>query len=53
MKENMNFLIDIMEKNYQIFSSYEKFLKEIETEKLTFGPCHTPKFWKEHIKKTE
>ena len=53
MKDNMNYLIEIMEKNYKIFSSYEKFLKEIETEKLTFGPCHTSKFWKEHIKKTE
>ena len=53
MKENINFLVDIMEKNYQIFSSYEKYLKEVETEKLQFGPCHTAKFWKEHIKKTE
>lgn len=53
MKENIHFLIEIMEKNYKIFSSYEKYLKELETEKLTFGPCHTAKFWKEHIKKTE
>lgn len=42
-----------MEKNYKIFSSFEKFAKELETEKLTFGPCHTAKFWKEHIKSTE
>lgn len=42
-----------MERNYKIFSSYEKFLKELETENLSFGPCHTSKFWKEHIKKTE
>lgn len=53
IKNNINFLIQIMEKNYKIFSSYEKFLKEVETEKLNFGPCHTSKFWKEHIKKTE
>lgn len=53
MKENIAFLVEIMEKNYKIFSSFEKFLKELETEKLTFGPCHTNKFWKEHIKKTE
>jgi V-type H+-transporting ATPase subunit H len=53
MKENMNFLVEIMEKNYKIFSSYEKYLKEVETEKLNFGPCHTAKFWKEHIQKTE
>lgn len=53
MKENMNYLIEIMEKNYQIYSTYDKFLKELATEKLTFGPVHTAKFWKEHIKKTE
>lgn len=53
MKENIAYLTDIMEKNYKIFSSYEKFVKELETCKLTFGPCHTTKFWKEHIKKTE
>lgn len=53
MKENITLLTEVMEKNYKIFSSYEKYLKEIETAKLTFGPCHTPKFWKEHIKKTE
>ena len=49
----MNYLMTMMEKNYKIFSSYEKFVKELETEKLRFGPCHTAKFWKEHIKSTE
>lgn len=34
MKENIQYLVDIMEKNYKIFSSYEKFLKELETAKL-------------------
>lgn len=53
MKDNMNFLLDTMERNYQIYSTYDKFLKELTTEKLTFGPVHTAKFWKEHIKKTE
>ena len=53
IKENMNYLMTMMEKNYKIFSSYEKFVKELETEKLRFGPCHTAKFWKEHIKSTE
>lgn len=53
MKENITYLVDIMERNYKIFSSYEKYLKEVETAKLSFGPCHTAKFWKEHIKKAE
>lgn len=53
IKENIALLIDVLEKNYKIFSSYEKFVKELETEQLSFGPCHTEKFWKEHYKKTE
>ena len=53
IKENIVFLIDVMEKNYKIFSSYEKYIKELETEVLVFGPCHTEKFWKEHYKKAE
>jgi len=53
IKENISFLIDVVEKNYKVFSSYEKFVKELETEVLVFGPCHTEKFWKEHYKKAE
>ena len=53
VKENITFLLDVMERNYKIFSSYEKFIRELETERLAFGPCHTEKFWKEHFKKTE
>ena len=53
IKENIVYLIDIMERNYKIFSSFEKFLKELDTEVLIFGPCHTEKFWKEHYKKAE
>lgn len=53
MKDNMNYIINVMEENYQIFSTYDKYLKELQTEVLAFGPCHTAKFWKEHIKKTE
>lgn len=53
VKENIIYLIDIMERNYKIFSSYDKFVKELETELLVFGPCHSEKFWKEHYKKTE
>lgn len=52
-KENINYLIDILEKNYKIVSSWEKYIKEIKTERLSFGPCHTEKFWKENIKRIE
>jgi V-type H+-transporting ATPase subunit H len=53
LKGNLEFLADILERNYRILSSYEKYLKEINTDRLNWGPCHTEKFWKEHIKKFE
>ena len=53
LKGNLDFLIDILERNYRILSSYEKYTKEINTDKLNWGPCHSEKFWKEHVKKFE
>ena len=44
---------ELLEKNYKILSSYEKYLKEIKTEHLNWGPCHSEKFWKVHVKKFE
>lgn len=52
-KENISFLTDILDKNYKTVSSFEKFVKEIRTEKLNFNFCHTEKFWKENIKRAE
>ena len=33
----------------KVFSNFEKYKKELETETLTWGPCHTEQFWKENI----
>lgn len=53
LKDNLDFLSDVLEKNYRILSSYEKYTKEINTDRLNWGPCHSEKFWKEHVKKFE
>ena len=46
LRTNLEFLNDELEKNYRIASSYEKYKKELETGKLSWGPCHNEKFWK-------
>lgn len=43
----------MIEINYKVFSTFEKFQKEIETERLSFGPCHSTDFWNENYKKIE
>ena len=43
----------MVELNYKVFSTFEKFQKEIETERLSFGPCHSTEFWNENFKKME
>lgn len=53
LKENLEVLAEILERNYRILSSFEKYNKEITTDKLNWGPCHSEKFWKENVKKFE
>ena len=53
LRENIVFLVEVIEKGYKIFSSFERFQRELESGKLSFGPCHCAKFWKENFKKAE
>jgi V-type H+-transporting ATPase subunit H len=46
-------LEDVLEKNYRILSSFEKYVKEINTNTLRWGPCHSENFWKENVKRFE
>lgn len=36
-------------KNYHVLSSYDRYLKEVESKALTWGPTHTPDFFKDNI----
>lgn len=49
LKENLYYLSEVLEANYKILSSYEKYVKEINTEQLNWGPCHSEKFWKQNV----
>lgn len=51
--ENLRLIEDVLDKNLKIVSSFEKYIAELKTEKLKFGPRHTDKFWKENYKKFE
>lgn len=51
LKNNLEALSDNLERNYKISSSYEKYLKELDTGKLNWGPCHNEKFWKTNGKR--
>lgn len=53
LRDNLEFLAELLERNYRILSSYEKYSKEINTDHLAWGPCHSEKFWKENVKKFE
>lgn len=43
----------IVEKNLIILTSFEKYIKEINTDMLEWGPIHSEKFWKENVKRFE
>jgi len=53
LKENLETLFNDLEMNYRIASSWEKYVKELETGTLKRGPCHSERFWKSNAKKFE
>lgn len=53
LKQNLETLLEDLEMNYRIASSYEKYIKELEMGTLKWGPCHSERFWKTNAKKFE
>ncbi len=53
LREHLEALEDILERNYRILSSFEKYNKEIAVNTLKWGPCHSENFWKENAKRFE
>ena len=43
--ELLDKLYEYVDQNYKVFSSIEKFKKEVEKKALKWGPVHTEKFW--------
>jgi len=42
-------LFDYLDQNYKVFSSIEKFRKEVHKKNLRWGLVHTEKFWQENF----
>lgn len=41
-------LFSYFEENQKVYSSIEKFKKQVDRKQLRWGPCHTEKFWQEN-----
>eukprot|EP00357_Protocruzia_adherens_P012443 CAMPEP_0115038154 /NCGR_PEP_ID=MMETSP0216-20121206/43237_1 /TAXON_ID=223996 /ORGANISM="Protocruzia adherens, Strain Boccale" /LENGTH=442 /DNA_ID=CAMNT_0002418495 /DNA_START=29 /DNA_END=1356 /DNA_ORIENTATION=+ len=44
--ENMG---EVIEKNFRVLSSFDRYIKELNSTYLDWGPTHTEKFWKEYV----
>ena len=53
LKEDLDFVGQVLEKNLRILTSFDKYLKELNTTTLEWGPVHSDKFWKEHVRRFE
>ncbi|CAD8207074.1 unnamed protein product [Paramecium octaurelia] len=51
--DDIKYVGEILEKNMKILTSFEKYVKELNAQNLTWSPVHTEKFWKENVKKFE
>lgn len=48
INEKLRDLCAYFEENQKVYSSIEKFRKQVERKQLKWGPCHTEKFWQEN-----
>lgn len=49
INELLDKLFNHLDQNYKVFSSIEKFRKEVGKRSLRWGPVHTEKFWQENF----
>jgi len=53
VKKDIDSILEILEKNLKILSSFEKYKKEVINGLLEWGPVHSSHFWKDNYKKME
>lgn len=51
--EDIQVIIEGLQKDYQVFSSFDKYSKEINSGVLEWGPVHTESFWRENVRNME
>lgn len=44
---------EVLEKNIKILTSFEKYMKELNSKYFQWSPVHSEKFWKENVKRFE
>lgn len=49
IQELLEKLFNYLDQNYKVFSSIDKFRKEVHKKSLRWGPVHTEKFWQENF----
>eukprot|EP01017_Pseudomicrothorax_dubius_P029279 TRINITY_DN3543_c0_g1_i3.p1 TRINITY_DN3543_c0_g1~~TRINITY_DN3543_c0_g1_i3.p1 ORF type:complete len:449 (+),score=100.02 TRINITY_DN3543_c0_g1_i3:117-1463(+) len=53
LKEDLETMGTLLEKNLKILTSFEKYMKEITSANLEWSTVHSEKFWKDNVKKFE
>lgn len=51
--QDIEFVGTTLERNMKILSSFEKYVKEIESGVLEWSPVHSERFWRENVRKFE
>jgi len=51
--DDIKYVGEVLEKNLKVLTSFEKYVKEINTGKLDWSPVHSERFWKDYVKKFE
>jgi V-type H+-transporting ATPase subunit H len=51
--DDINAVVEGLQKDYQVFSSFDRYSKEITSGALEWGPVHTEAFWKDNVTRME
>ena len=53
ISEALKVVLDVLNANYDVLTSFDLYVKELETGLLHAGPRHTDEFWKENVRAFE
>ena len=53
ISEALKSVLNVLNANYEVLTSFDLYAKELETKVLRFGPRHTDDFWKENVRAFE
>ena len=53
ISEALKVVIDVLNANYDVLTSFDLYVRELETGVLRWGPRHTDDFWKENVRAFE